>query len=79
MMEHIGLILALAGLAMETVALIAGCVWVVSKIGSTTDVLSSEIKHLAEAISSLKHWVNEVDKKSDDHAQRIAVLEAQKK
>lgn len=67
-------------------ATIAAVVWTVAKIASTTDRMSikvesttenlrMEIRHLAEAVTSVKNWLTDVDRIAHDHESRLRVVE----
>ncbi len=60
---------------MQFIAIIAGMVWGISKIQTTTIVLSNTIENLNRIIGKLEQAVEKVEIRLIEHAERIAVLE----
>jgi uncharacterized protein YoxC len=75
----IGTVIAIVGIIINLVVLVAGAVWVVGKIQTATEKLGLSIGHLEESIEGLNKWLTEVDHKVDKHSERLATLEANKK
>jgi len=63
-------------LVIELVTVMIAAVWAVSKIKTTTEVLSETMKHLRSSIEKLDLLVERIDEKVDAHGERIAALES---
>ena len=62
------------GLA-QIVGMIVGLVWAISKIQTTTAVLTQTIGSLDRTITKLEKAIERVEDKLIDHGERIAALE----
>ena len=62
------------GLA-QIVGMIVGLVWAISKIQTTTAVLTQTIGNLDKTITKLEKAIERVEDKLNEHGERIAVLE----
>ena len=59
----------------QLVSMIIGLVWGISKIQTTTVVLTKSIDTLDRTISKLETAIEKVEAKIGEHGERIAVLE----
>jgi len=62
------------GLA-QIVGMIVGLVWAISKIQTTTAVLTQTIGSLDRTITKLEKAIERVEDKLNEHGERIAALE----
>ena len=62
------------GLA-QIIGMIVGLVWAISKIQTTTAVLTQTIGSLDRTITKLEKAIERVEDKLIDHGERIAALE----
>lgn len=76
MTEIITAMCAITAVFLEVMCLIAGAVWVVNKIHATTASLSSEIKHLTEAVQALNNDINSIHSDVSSLKERVAVVES---
>ena len=74
-LEIVAIIIALAGVILNTLAMVAGAVWVVAAVKGSTGELGVSISHLSESIDKLHDWLSEVDKEQHAHGERLARLE----
>ena len=59
----------------QLVSMIIGLVWGISKIQTTTVVLTKSIDTLDKTIGKLETAIEKVEAKIGEHSERIAVLE----
>lgn len=68
-------LIACFGLLLNIGLLLVGGVWAVSKISAQASVLNATISHLDRTVESLKTTIATVDRRLDDHAHRLTVVE----
>jgi len=73
--SSIAILISLGAFFFQIVGIIVAGVWVVAKIQTATEKLSVTIEHLAEAIDAQRKWLGTLDKKVDNHGERLAVVE----
>lgn len=67
--ETIAILISIVGLMLTAGSMLIGGVWIVSKVQSTTENLSSAINKLDDTLQT-------IDDRQRDHADRITRLEA---
>lgn len=70
------IIFAVIGFVLQLAMIIAGGVWVVAQIKTSTEKLAVNIQHLTKSIQDQKEWLKTVDEKVDAHGERIAIVES---
>lgn len=73
------IVLGVATLSINVCVVVAGAVWVVGRISTTTGQLTTSIVHMTQSIDSLKGWIGKVDDNVDQAKQRLAVVETEVK
>ncbi len=67
--------MTVVAVGLEIICVVCGGLWAVSRIQMTTTKLTTEISHLANAISDLKTNVNAVQEEITEIKQQVIVLE----
>jgi len=70
---------ALVAVALEILVVVGGAMWVVHRLQITTAKLSTEIEHLADAVSNLHTDLSSIHGEISEIHQRLAVLESIRK
>lgn len=60
----------------QTIVLIGGGVWAVANIKAMTTSAAEKIVALKDVIDDLKGWIIKVEDRTNEHAEKIARLEA---
>lgn len=68
-----------ATLILNVVVIVAGAVWAVSKISSTTKELTGTVRHLNQSVQKLDEVVGKLALTQHNHETRITVLETLQK
>lgn len=74
-----GVIVALAAFVLNTITVVIGATWGISKLRESSALISQSVDHLQKAVSKLDDSVGEIFDRTHSQGERIARLEGKGK